>query len=1117
MIRHISFMIGLALMIIMSQAQTRHNQFVRLEPAHTHIDFNNTLKDTKEDNILIYSNFYGGAGVGIGDINNDGLQDVFFAGNQVADRLYLNKGNLVFEDITEKAGIINNGGWSSGVLIGDVNGDGFQDIYVTRELYDNNPDLRRNKLYINNGDETFTECASRYGLDDSERTRHATFLDFDKDGDLDVFLLNQPPNPGDFSPFRSSELLKEQYSPRLMMNQGDQFIDVTRQSGLLKAGFPNSVSASDLDNDGWTDLFVANDFWVRDFIYMNNGDGTFTDKAFDMTKHMAFSSMGVDAADLDNNGWLDVFVLDMVAEGNYRRKSNMSGMPKDAFMRVVRENGHYQYMYNMLYMNRGDGLLSEIAQYSNVDATDWSWSVLLADFDNDGWKDVFITNGLMRDIRNNDAAHNFQKNIEQKVNRYLLNNPNAGDVSLWNIVDIEEAMQASPSVKLRNYMYRNRGDFTFDDVSDEWGLGEKTFSNGSAYADLDNDGDLDLIISNINDLALVYENKADSINENNYIRILPVADRKGVTPLNTKIRIEYQGGKQYFEITSVRGMYSTSEYFAHFGLGKFGITERIVVEWPDGKKNIFRNQKANQTIRAFYSKASNSPVERVEKPDPLFVDITEQIGLIIKHNENNFDDFERQIMLPHKFSDRSPCFAVGDVNGDGLDDIFMGGVVNTEGRIFKQNTDGSFGVIPFPDSKSDKKSEDIDALFFDVENDGDLDLYVVSGGNEYPAGAREYQDRLYINDGVGNLTKSENLIPPIRTSGGKVRGADFDNDGDSDLLVTGMHIPWKYPSPATTVLLKNEGGKFVDVTAQAAKELINIGLVYDAAWVDYNLDGLLDIALAGEWMPFTLFRNTGTQFINETNKLGLDGTTGWWRSIAFADMDNDGDEDFVLGNFGANYEYRPAGNKPFHAFYYDFDINGTDDLVLAYHERDRIFPVREKDRSARQVPFIGMKFKSYHDFAKADIFEIYGEENISNALHCEANTFSSAYVENQGGRAFVFHQLPWQAQVSPINDIMLDDFNLDGHQDILAAGNQFGVEVETVRPDAGTGVLLVGDGMGNFSHVDQRISGVVLPDDIKNLTSFHYRDQKVIVVGSNNGFYRMLLYDQVTGEVPTTK
>ncbi|MDZ7607744.1 MAG: VCBS repeat-containing protein [Cyclobacteriaceae bacterium] len=1089
----------------MAYGQQNGKLFTRLDGSLTNIHFNNVLTDTREASILIYSNFYGGGGVGIGDINNDGLQDVFFAGNQVDDKLYLNKGNMVFEDISEKAGIEKNGGaWSSGVLFGDVNGDGLLDIYVTRELYDDQPALRRNKLYINKGNNKFVESAATFGLDSDQRTRHAVFFDYDLDGDLDIFLLNQPPNPGDYSHFAGTELLLEEYSPRLMENQGNTFVDVTKKAGLLVPCFPNSATASDLNNDGLTDLWIANDYWVRDFIYINNGDGTFSDKTFDQTRHISFSSMGIDAGDINNDGWLDVFVLDMVAEDNFRRKSNMSGMPRRAFTRVLKEKGHYQYMFNMLHLNNGNGTFSDIAHLAGVDATDWSWSVLLADFDNDSWKDVYIANGLRRDIRDNDASKAFPKYLDEAIQEFSRKNPNAGEVDLWDVADFDYAMNISPSVKLQNYAYRNNGNFTFDPVSEDWGLKDLSFSNGCAYADLDNDGDLDLVVNNINDEAFIYRNNAELVTESHFLRIIPVADVPGKTVLNTKVWIETGNQFQYHEITSVRGMYSTSEYVAHFGLGPHEKVDRIKLQWPDGKVNILSNQKADQIIELKYSDAKAPVPENAAKTPQLFKNVTEKVGLVIRHSENAFEDFDKQMMLPHKLSDRGPALALGDVNGDGIDDIFMGGSAGNEGRLFSQGADGIFSLLPSPDLKNDKKSEDVDALFFDAENDGDLDLYVVSGGNEYRSGSLEYQDRLYLNDGKGNFTKSIEALPKNTESGSRVIANDFDKDGDLDLFVAGRHVPWEYPKPASSVLLRNDGGKFTDVTKELAPDLKNVGMVHDAVWTDYDGDGFMDIALAGEWMPFTILRYDGKKFKNVSNDLGLRNTSGWWFSVEAADMDEDGDQDFILGNLGLNYEYKASEDRPFQVFYDDFDNNGNGDIVLAYYEGDKLYPVRERLRSVEQVPLLQEKISTFNEFAKADVYDIYGRDNLSKALHYEAKTFTSVYAENLGGGKFQFHQLPVEAQFSSINEIIADDFNGDGILDVLVAGNLFGTEYETVRADAGIGLVMLGDGKGGFTTLSSNESGVSLPFAVQKFSWIKHQNQRLIVVGCNNDYYQFL-------------
>ncbi|MDH5399992.1 MAG: VCBS repeat-containing protein, partial [Cyclobacteriaceae bacterium] len=944
--------------------------FRLLGPEHTNITFNNELEDTRDHSILIYSNYYGGGGVGVGDINNDGLSDIYFAGNLVGDKLYLNKGNMVFEDITQQAGVVDNGGWSSGVLFADVNGDGYQDIYVTRELYDREPALRRNVFYVNNGDNTFTESAEKYGIADEERTRHATFLDYDNDGDLDLFLLNQPPNPGDYSEFYNTELLQEKYRPRLLENQGEVFKDVTVQAGFLKTGFPNSVSASDFNGDGWTDLYVANDFWVGDWLYINNGDGTFSDTIHESMRHISFSSMGVDAGDINNDGLLDLMVVDMAAEEHYRNRMHMAGMNPEKFNQVVKDSGHHQYFTNTLQLNQGNNQYSDIAQLAGMASTDWSWSGFFADLDNDGWKDLFIANGLMRDIRNNDGAINFRNYVESALHQYILKNPNpAGDVSIWNVIEMQEAMNISPSVKVPNYAFKNNGDLTFSKRTNQWGLDLPSFSNGAAYADLDNDGDLDLVINNINDFAFVYENMASQILPNHFLRVKLHAEKGKMSPLGVKIWARTASGTQFFETTGVRGMYSTSEPLAHFGLGDDNQVEELRVRWPDGRENVFNDLKSDQTVVVDYN---HSMAVNPDKDVVMGTTLTEVKDVInYKHRENVFDDYRTQVLLPYKMSGFGPCLTTGDINGDGLEDIFAGGAIGQEGQFFLQDQTGAFTLYIDEAIAADKRREDNGATLTDVDNDGDLDLYVVNGGNEYRPGAAGYQDRLYLNDGKGKFNLSKDIIPDIDFSGSVVEAEDFDQDGDMDLFVGGRHSTWSYPAPASSMLLINEGGRFVNGNKKAAPVLDDIGMVNDATWADFDGDGLSDLVLVGEWMSITFLKNTGDAFVDVTTETGIAHQTGWWFSVEKADLDGDGDLDFVAGNLGLNHTYKATGERPFEVYYDDFDNNGRNDIVLTYFEGNKKLPYRRRECSIDQVPALADKFPDFHSFAQSDVFDVY--------------------------------------------------------------------------------------------------------------------------------------------------
>ncbi|MFK7926339.1 MAG: VCBS repeat-containing protein [Bacteroidia bacterium] len=1085
-LKSLSFILLVMGLCVQLAGQTR---FQSLTPEQSGIDFNNLLTEEKDHNILIYSNYYGGGGVGIGDFNNDGLQDVFFAGNLVSDRLYLNQGDMAFREATKESGIVDNGGWSSGVILADVNQDGWLDIYVTRELYDDQPELRANALYINLGEQTtddgrkiirFEDQASVYGIADTARTRHASFLDFDRDGDLDLFLLNQPPNPGNYSELYGADLTQEAYRPRLYRNDGQSFTDVSAEARVLEPGYANSASTVDVNNDGWVDIYLANDFDQPDRLYINQKDGTFRNVIYESMRHISYYSMGVDAADINRDGWLDLMVLDMVAEDNYRLKANMSGMNPASFWKTVNQGGHYQYMFNALHLNQGivgehKLHFSEIGQMAGVPSTDWSWSNLFADFDNDGWQDLYVTNGLLRDIRNTDAANTFPAYVQRKADEYIRKNPNAGDVSIWDVLDLDEAMKLIPSEPLANYAFRNNGDLSFSKVMQDWGLNEPSFSNGSAYGDLDNDGDLDLVVSNLNTPAFVYRNMSQEQGDKaHYLRFKPDMAQ----PFGTRITIHYGDEQQMQELTNIRGMYSTSEAILHFGLGDYQGTVDIDIHWPDGSEEKRSLAKLDQQI-SIKPEDPKAATEGVFKP--VFADVTDALKLDFQHQENQFDDYFLQVLLPHKMSQFGPAIASADVNGDGLEDFYVGGALLNEAILYLQKSNGQYQAKAQSAFKIDRKQEDVHALFLDVEGDGDQDLYVVSGGNEFPAGALEYSDRLYLNDGKGNFTSSQ-ALPPMYSSGGRVSAGDFDIDGDLDLFIGGRHMPGEYPTAASSYLLRNDSqagiAKFTDISAEVKGDLAAFGMCTDAKWMDYDGNGYLDLIAVGEWQEIIVLAHSENGF---TQKTLTENTRGWWYSIESADLDGDGDEDLITGNLGENYKYHASEGEPFSVHYEDFDANGQKDIVLSYYNFGERVPLRGKSCSSEQVPMLKKDFPTYDLFASANLEDVYNPDKLADALSYEVESFASCWWENQGEGKFVKHLLPREAQMAPINDILIKDFDQDGIQDIVIGGNLFVSEIETPRADAGVGLFLRGLGEGDFEAVPTMLSGLFLPYDVKHI------------------------------------
>lgn len=1056
--------------------------FSRLDASTSHIDFKNILIENDSLNYFTYSYLYMGGGIATGDINNDGLLDLYFTGNQVPNKLYLNKGGLEFEDITEKAGVAGDDRWYTGVTMADVNGDGFLDIYCSVSgLFGS----KNNLFYMNNGDGTFTEMAEQYGIDDKGNTIQSTFFDYDKDGDLDLYVANYPPTPFTSPIFHykfKMNNVKEKESDHLYRNDGGVFTDVTKEAGVEKFGLSIGITVADLNNDSWPDLYVSNDFSSPDYMFINNKDNTFREVIKKSTANTAFYGMGVDIADYNNDGFLDIFQVDMDPAKNRRKKANMASMNPQLYWDVVNAGFHYQNMQNVMQLNTG--VLNEdnpyfvnVSRMTSTSSTDWSWGPLFADLDNDGLKDLFISNGTRREINNND----FFDSIKKIKNKNLL------ELSL-NI----------PSEKIDNFVYKNMGDYEFKKANDTWGIKYEGFSNGVVYADLDNDGDLEIILNNIDDEAVIFENNSSSIN--NYLKLRFSGYGKNTSGLGVRAYVKTDSLEQMQELTLTRGFQSSVAPELHFGLAKNKTINELKIVWPDQKVQLMNNVNANATLNILYTDAVVTDRSLSKKPQ-LFIPIKDTVAFPrFNHVENIYDDYRNEVLLPHRTSAFGPGLAIGDLNNDDKEDIFIGGAKSYKAGIYFQTKNGFEGQKS-ESLEKDMEYEDLGATIFDADGDGDNDLYVVSGGNEFPKDSEMLQDRLYINDGKGNLTKNENALPKMITSGSRVYHADFDKDGKEDLLVLGRLVPGNYPSPAKSYLLKNTSNgnaKFTDVTATQIPEFESLGMATSAEITDFNGDGWLDIIVVGEWMPIRVFQNIKTGFKEVSNEVGLtENLTGWWWSIKGGDFDNDGDIDYIAGNLGLNYKYKANENETFDIFVNDFDKNSHNDIILSYYNEGEQFPVRGRECSSQQIPAIKTKFPDYESFSNATLEDIYTKKDLDNALHYQVKSFASVYLENRNGK-FIVHQLPIEAQMSSINQILIDDYDKDGHLDALIAGNLYWSEVETPRNDAGTGLLLKGNGKGIFTSVPAYESGFFTLGDVKDMELVEVSHKKIAVVVKNN-------------------
>ncbi|WP_299552458.1 VCBS repeat-containing protein [Seonamhaeicola sp.] len=1077
-------------------ASDKHFSLINSE--HTGITFANNLTETAEENHLINESFVTGAGVAIGDINNDGLPDIYFSGNQVNDKLYLNKGNLVFEDISEKSGISQFSSWSTGVTFADVNSDGYQDIYVCKNPV-NKDQSGKNLLFINNGNLTFTEQGTLYRVDDDGNSIQANFFDFNKDGLLDIYLINQPPGYGNRAKGKNPLRYKSpRYQDKLYRNLGGTqgFVELSGISGTKNISHGLSASIGDINNDSWSDIYVANDYDKPDLVYLNNKNGTFTNIADQALKHMSNFSMGSDIADYDNDGHLDIYVVDMVAEDHKRIKTNMGGMNPEDFWAIVDKGWHYQYMFNTLQRNNGNTSFSDLAQLAGVSNTDWSWGPLIADFDNDGLKDIFVTNGIKRNMRYSDVRNRYKVILDSLTKEAYKQGKQRKD-----LLDILALAKMAPTDKLNNYIYKNNGDLTFDNKIEAWGFNYPTLSIGASYADLDLDGDLDLIISNIDEEAFIYRNNTSERNLGNFLRV-KLKSPKRTNLYGSRVKLYKDGSLwQMVELTNNRGYMSKSEDIAHFGLGETEQVERVDIIWPDGKTTTLKDVTCDQLVVVAPKKLQDQ--EEKHKETPVFKDITGTAQLLYTHTESDYNDFLKEVLLPHKMSQFGPYISIGDVNGDTLDDFFIGGSAGNSGTLFMQNPDGRFKEEKNDAWSVDKNCEDMGSTLFDIDNDGDLDLFVVSGGNEFEKNSNLLRDRLYINDGHGKFKKATN-VPGYKISGSVVEQADYDNDGDIDLFVAGRLTPGTYPHPTSSKLLENQNGSLKDVTDERFPELNNLGLITSAKWIDLNNDNLLDLVVVGEWTPVMTYINQGGTFSSYTYN-GLKNSNGWYYKVESADIDNDGDNDLVLGNLGLNYKYKATESTPFQVHSLDFDKNGSNDIILSYYDHGQVYPVRGRSCSIEQIPSLKDKFPTFESFGDSNLSQIYGTD-LNNALNLKAYTFASYYAENIDGKDFVLHKLPNLAQTSSVNNIIIDDFDRDDNLDILLSGNLFGSEIETPRNDAGIGLFLRGNGEGDFTPITVNQSGFYAPDNAKDMKKIKIGASNAILVGNNNTMIQIFQY-----------
>jgi enediyne biosynthesis protein E4 len=1080
------FLLLLVVLINNSCSGDKKKLFTSLSNKRTGIDFINRIQETQEFNILDYGYLYNGGGVGTGDINNDGLPDIFFSGNFTGSKLYLNKGNFRFEEITEQAHVTGGGNWNTGVSMADVNADGWLDIYVVSST-DGRPRFRKNLLYINNGDLTFTESAAAWGIDDDSYSTHSAFFDYDKDGDLDLFVINHSIDKFAHPVASQKNMHDPVYEHKLYKNTGKRFINANDEAGMKTniMNFGLGLAIADFNNDKWPDIYICNDYNEQDYFYINQKDGTFKEELEKYFDHISLSSMGNDAADFNNDGYIDLFTQDMEPEDNYENKL-VAGPDNYDMYSILKKTGFYnQTTRNMLQLNNGGRYFTEIGQYASVFATNWSWSPLMCDLDNDGLKDIYITNGYGRNSTHMDALVISVRQMAQQQR------------GLSHMSKMEVVSKIPPTI-LKNYIFRNNGDYTFTNVTELWGDEEPNLSNGAAYADLDNDGDLDLVTNVINGNACVYRNNSEKINSNRFLKVKFEGSGLNSGGIGARVEIRYKDKLQVQEFQPSRGYMSSMNHEIIFGVGETELIDELKVIWPDLTEQKLTGIGTNRTILLKNTEAKHVDEEIKNLPEPILI-ADNKSGIDFAHLENDYVDFRKQILLPHFLSTQGSRIAKGDINKDGLEDIYFCDAKGTPGTIYLQKGNGSFEKNVQSCFTADSNSEDTDAIFFDADNDSDQDLYLVSGGNEYTPKSPDLQDRLYLNNGKGVFTKSTGQLPEMLTSGSSVKAADIDNDGDTDIFVGGRLIPESYPFSPRSYILENDGkGNFTDATEKYNKSLEYAGMVTDAIITDVNNDKKPDLIIAGEWMKIRLFLNTGRSFEEVTESCGLENTEGWWNVIHEGDFDNDGDIDFVAGNLGLNTRIKGSVAEPVTIHAKDFDNNGTIDGIMSYYILETSYPIYSKDDLQSQLPFIRKKYPDYESYSDQKLTDIFTPEELKDALVLKATLFSSSYIENKGNGQFTINPLPREAQFFPVYGIESGDYNNDGNQDLILGGNFTGTRIKFGEQDAGKGLMLEGDGKGGFTPLSDIESGLYIRGEIRDIEEVKLADGKQILVFALN-------------------